>query len=143
MGKHREIDSAEVGNSRPSTRGSRLAFALALTALLLGTFVSFGGLAYAATQTRDAVHTIKKVTGGQKVVVHNSSATAQYNNKNGQPGKKQVFTPPSGHSPGSGGANTPQGTLPFTGLSLGGTALASGLLLLLGIMLRRRERRPT
>jgi len=35
------------------------------------------------------------------------------------------------------------GTLPFTGLSLGATALVSGLLLLVGIMLRRRERRSS
>jgi hypothetical protein len=139
MGKHREIDSEKTASSGRSTRGSRLAFALALTALLLGIFVSFGGLAYAATQTRDAVHTIKKVAGGQSVVVHNSSASGQY--KNGQPGNKQVLTPPSGNSPSSGGVNTQGGTLPFTGLSLGGTALASGLLLLVGIVLRRRERR--
>jgi hypothetical protein len=57
MGRHREIDSAEVGNSRPSTRGSRLAFALALTALLLGTFVSFGTRPRQAMSSKfDAFH---------------------------------------------------------------------------------------
>ena len=143
MRKRREIGNGDVGSAdgagsagRP-IRGSRLAFALALTALMVGTFVSFGGLSYAGTATANAVHTIKKVTTGHKVVVHNSSASDQYQ----KPKHKQKFPPPKGTSQGSTGTPLQEGTLPFTGLSLAGTALASGLLLLLGIMLRRRERR--
>jgi hypothetical protein len=135
MGKHRERDEGVTAG--PSTRGSRLAFALALTALMLGTFISFGGLSYAATQTKNAAHTIKKVAAGQKVVVHNSSATDQYSKPKSK--QKQVFTPPKKSGPGSTGT-AQGGTLPFTGLSLAGTALVSGLLMLVGIALRRRER---
>jgi hypothetical protein len=154
MGKDRAAGS-DTGGSSPAednavlsaggkSRGSRVAFALALSALMLGTFVSFGGLSYAATQTMNAVHTVKNVAAGRKVVVHHSSAADQYHKS--KPGEKQTFTPPSGSSPsesssGSTGPIEAQGTLPFTGLSLVGTALASGLLLLLGIVLRRRERR--
>ena len=138
MGKHREVES-EAGSADRSNRASRLAFACALTALMLGTFVSFGGLSYAGTATSSAAHTLKKVTTGHKVVVQHSSASDQY----GKPKQKQIFTPPSGPSPGSTGQVLQQGTLPFTGLSLAGTALISGLLLLLGIALRRRERRSS
>jgi hypothetical protein len=106
---------------------------------MLGTFVSFGGLSYAATQTKNAVHTLTKVAAAKKVVIHQSSAADQYDKKS--PGQKQTFTPPSGSSPGSAGPVEQAGTLPFTGLSLGATALVSGLLLLVGIVLRRRERR--
>jgi hypothetical protein len=160
MGKHREIKDQGSASRGRSGRGSRLAFALALTALLLGAFVSFGGLAYAATQTRDAVHTITKVTTGHRVVVRDSSAADQYNHKKPKSCKDrgltavgsahakkcpQVFTPPAGQpaSSGSGTTVSQTGTLPFTGLSLAGTALVSGLLLLLGIVLRRRERRSS
>jgi hypothetical protein len=154
MGKDRAAGSNTRGNKPAednavvsaggTSRGSRVAFALALSALLLGTFVSFGGLTYAATQTKNAVHTAKNVAAGRKVVVHHSSAADQYHKS--KPGERQTFTPPSGpsaggSSPGSSGPIEAQGTLPFTGLSLAGTALASGLLLLLGIVLRRRERR--
>jgi hypothetical protein len=150
MGKDRGAAGSTGGNVRNgavsagrTSRGSRFAFALALTALMFGTFVSFGGLGYAATQTKNAVRTIKDVAAGQKVVVHHSSATDQYH-KNTKPGQKQVLTPPStpasGSTPNSTGT-LQAGTLPFTGLSLAGTALVSGLLLLLGIVLRRRERR--
>jgi hypothetical protein len=141
----RPAEDTGVVSAGGTSRGSRVAFALALTTLMLGTFVSFGGLTYAATQTKNAVHTVKDVATGQKVVVRHSSAADQYH-KSSKPGEKQTFTPPSGSSPsgsspGSNGPIEAQGTLPFTGLSLAGTALASGLLLLLGIVLRRRERR--
>ena len=154
MGKDHAAGS-NTGGGRPAgdnavvsaggtSRGSRVAFALALTALMLGTFVSFGGLTYAATQTKNAAHTVKNVASGRKFVVHHSSAADQY--QKSKPGEKQTFTPPSGPSaagspPGSSGPIEAQGTLPFTGLSLAGTALASGLLLLVGIVLRRRKRR--
>jgi hypothetical protein len=137
MGRNREGD---VSTRRPR-RGSRFAFSAALTVLMLGTFVSFGGLSYAASQSRNAVHSLTRVAAAQKVVVRDSSAADQYHQKT-NPQQKQVFTPPSGPSAGSTGA-TPDGTLPFTGISLAGTALLSGLLLLAGIVLRLRERRSS
>jgi hypothetical protein len=147
MGKDRVAGSNTVVNAGQKTRGSRIAFALALTALMLGTFVSFGGLTYAAIQTKNAVHTIKHVAAGQKVVVHHSAAADQYHKtkpaEEQKPSQKQTFTPPAGSSPSSSGVAEQQGTLPFTGLSLAGTALISGLLLLLGIVLRRREHRSS
>jgi hypothetical protein len=144
-GKGRDIES-EAGKNRAtggSTRGSRIAFALALTALMVGTFVSFGALSYAGTASKSAIHTIKAVATGHKVVVRHSSAGAQYPPKPPKPRTHhQKFTPPNdGTPPGSTGTVVQQGTLPFTGLSLVGTALVSGLLLLLGFALRRRERR--
>jgi cytoskeletal protein RodZ len=151
MDKHRKTVSdpadggpAADGDARSERRrlGSRFAFSLALTALMLGTFLSFGGFSYAATQTRDAVHTLTKVAAAKRVVVHQSSAADQYH-KNTHPGQTQEFTPPSGSSPGSTGTTLQAGTLPFTGLSLAATALVSGLLLLAGIVLRRRERRSS
>jgi hypothetical protein len=138
-------DGPAVGNKGVSPerarRGSRFAFSAALTVLMLGTFVSFGGLSYAASQSKSAVHTLAKVATAKKVVIHDSSAADQYHKKN--PGQEQTFTPPSGSSPNSTGPVQQAGTLPFTGLSLGATALVSGLLLLVGIMLRRRERRSS
>lgn len=139
--RRRGVANGDMSTGRPS-RGSRFAFSAALTVLMLGTFVSFGGLSYAASQSRNAVHTLTKVAAAQKVVVRNSSAAGQYHKKT-NPGQKQVFTPPSGPSPGSTGTTSQGGTLPYTGLSLGATALLSGFLLLVGIMLRRRERRSS
>jgi hypothetical protein len=144
MGKNRETGSntvdvnGDVSPQRPR-RGSRIAFSLALTALMLGTFVSFGGFGYAATQARNSLHTLTKVAAARKVVVHHSSAADQYNKKT-KPGKKQIFQPPKKNTTGT---PVQAGTLPFTGLSLAGTALLSGLLLLVGIVLRRRERRSS
>jgi hypothetical protein len=108
---------------------------------MLGTFFSFGGLSYAVTGTANTVNTVKKVATGRKLVIHHSSASDQYKPAP-KPKKRQVFTPPPIPAA-QGPASTPlqSGTLPFTGLSLAGTAIASGLLLLLGIMLRRREGR--
>jgi len=137
MARNREGDVS----TRRTRRGSRFAFSAALTVLMLGTFASFGGLSYAASQSRNAVHSLTKVAASQKVVVRDSSAADEYHKKT-NPGQQQVFTPPSGPSSGSTGT-TPDGTLPFTGLSLAATALLSGLLLLVGIMLRLRERRSS
>jgi hypothetical protein len=151
MKKRREFEAeGDVGSSAEgsgaesvgrSVRGSRLAFALALTALMLGTFISFGGLSYAANATASAVHTLKQVSTGHKVVVQHSSASDQYAPPKQK--QKQKFTPPAASKSGSTGQTGQAGTLPFTGLSLGGTALVSGVLLLLGILLRRRERRSS
>jgi hypothetical protein len=132
--------SGDVSPQR-ARRASRFAFSAAFTALILGTFISFGGLGYAASQSKSAVHSLARVASAQKVVVHNSSAADEYHKQN--PGQEQTFTPPSGSSPSVTGTVQQAGTLPFTGLSLGATALVSGLLLLVGITLRRRERRSS
>jgi hypothetical protein len=147
MRKNRDsVESGSgVGNGNvsptPSRLGSRVAFSLALTALMLGTLVSFGGLSYAATQSKHAFHSLTRVASAHKVVVHQSSAADQYHKTT--PGQKQVFTPPAGSSPAAGTSPVQAGTLPFTGLSLAATAVLSGLFLLVGIVLRRRERRST
>jgi hypothetical protein len=133
------VASGRDGSPRQSIRGSQLAFAAALTAAMLGTFFSFGGLGYAVTGTVNATHTLKKVATKQKVVVQRSSASDQYAKQKSK--QKHVFTPPK-RPPSKGKFVTKPnqlGSLPFTGLSLGSTAVASGLLLLLGIMLRRRQ----
>jgi len=134
-------DKGDMSPRRPK-RGSRFAFSSALTVLMLGTFISFGGIGYAASQSKHAVHTLTKVAAAKKVVVRDSSAADEYHKKS-SPGQKQIFTPPSGPSPSSTGTVQQAGTLPFTGLSLAATALISGLLLLAGIVLRRRERRSS
>lgn len=148
-GKESPASKARVG------RGSRLAFAGATSVVMIGVFISFGGLSYAASQSASAVQVLKKVTSAQKVVVHHSSADDQYPTQTDSllppkqtpppSGSSSQTPPPSGPSSGTSPATTTHvaqaSTLPFTGLSLVGTALVSALLLALGIVLRRRERR--
>jgi hypothetical protein len=132
----------------PRRAWSRVAFAAALSVFILGSFASFGGLSYAAsgaTHTYDAVKQVvvqKKLT----VKVHTSSAADQY------PSTPTTPTPPhqvaGAHivkakpKPAAGPQVAPASTLPFTGLSLAGTLVASLLLIAGGMLLRRRERRP-
>jgi hypothetical protein len=114
---------------------SRLAFAAAFTTLLLGTFASFGGLGYAGSGATQAVNTLKTLSSKHKLVVHKSSASAQYPPTPGAPAQ--------GAQPAAqtqvAGAQAAK-TLPFTGISLLGTVLASIALIALGLVLRRRER---
>ena len=117
----RVLNAPRPASGRPH-RGSRVAFALALSVLMLGTFASFGGAGYAAT------------TASEK----QTAAGVQY-------GEESV---PSTTTPSTtvkvAGASTsaqPKDTLPFTGYGLGGTALVGSLLLALGVFLRRREAR--
>ena len=132
---------ATSGAKRQANRGSRLAFGAAVTVFMVGTFASFGGLGYAATNAEGKAAAPAKVEGSQ------SAAAAQYEEED-VPSvvEKSRLTPPT--SPPTvavaGQAAGPQpatGTLPFTGLGLGATAALGSLLLALGIMLRRREAR--
>ena len=131
---------ATEGMKGRRAHGSRLAFAAAVTVAMVGTFVSLGGASYAGSEGSSAVHAITKVVTAQKVVVHNSSASDQYHKKPLLPPKQ---TPPSNTGPGNATQGKPSGALPFTGFSLLGTAIASALLLALGVYLRRRARRAS
>jgi type VI protein secretion system component VasF len=118
---------------------SRLAFAAAVTVFILGTFASFGGLSYAASGAVGALHAVKQVKSGHlSFSVHKSSAAAQY----GQPKPKTHKQAPKTGTAGVQGTLGVRtgGTLPFTGLSLGATALLSLALIGVGLLLRRRER---
>jgi hypothetical protein len=127
--------------SRTRTARSRLAFAGAVSVFILGTFASFGGLSYAASGAAGTYRTVKHVAVKHSLIVsvHKSSAAAQYAPKP----KPHKTTPPAGNVAGTqaGIAGVSSGgTLPFTGLSLLATFLVSLALIVVGIMLRRRER---
>jgi hypothetical protein len=133
--------------SRPVHRGSRAAFALALTVFMVGSFASFGGVGYATAGAQDAVQSVTRIVTPAKSELQaretKSSAQDQYGN--------QTFTPPAAKTKPSvqikvASASASQvaaesGELPFTGLGLGATALLGLTLLGFGAMLRRRENR--
>ena len=132
------------------TRGrrpwSRLAFAAAVSVFILGSFASFGGLSYAAPGVGGTVAAVKQVVALHplKVTVHKSSAMSQYPAPPTKP--KNTFKPPAPPKPKAAAATkTPPvasgQTLPFTGMSLLGTLVASVFLVSVGLVLRRRERR--
>jgi hypothetical protein len=129
--------SARVGGPRAVSLWPKVAYATSIAVMVVGTFASFGGLSYAASGSTKVVDAVAKVAASHKVVVK-SSASNQY--KHAAP--KAPLTPPPAAVPptqsGALGAKT-AGTLPFTGLSLLGTALLSFALLLTGFFLRRRE----
>ena len=106
--------------------------------MVFGTFASFGGLTYAASGSTNVADAVAKVAASHKVVVK-SSASSQY--AKAKP-KGPLKPPPTSVQPMAtktlGGTTT--GTLPFTGLSLLGTALLSFGLMLTGFLLRRRGR---
>ena len=118
-----------------SYRGSRLAFGAAVTVFMLGTFASFGGLGYAATNQQAAAAKSQSAAGAQydeeKVPSGQSSVTP--------PTLTPPKSPPTVSVAGESTAPTSTGTLPFTGLGLGATALLGSMLLVLGVFLRRRE----
>jgi hypothetical protein len=128
-----------VGESRPGRprSSSRLAFALALTTFVVGSFASFGGLGYAASGATSAVDVVKKAVKVQKQqsVKKNSAAQQQY------PGAPT--TPPQGAAQAAGaqGAAGAQANLPFTGISLLVTAVLGLALLTSGLALRRAEKK--
>jgi hypothetical protein len=101
-----------MGDKISKTNSSGLAFAAAFLVLVVGLFVALGGTAYA-------------------------QADDQYDDDEAA----NVFTPPTGDVSGvdtSGGLGAE--TLPFSGLSLLGTALIGVALVATGILLRRREK---
>lgn len=138
--------SERVLAQRPRTRTgwSRVAFAGAVSTFILGTFASFGGLGYAASGAAGTYHAVKQIAVEHTLIVsvHKSSAAAQYGPKP-KPHKKRQ-PPPSGNVAGvqTGIAGVSSGgTLPFTGLSLLATLILSVGLIVVGVALRRRERR--
>ncbi len=132
-----------AASTRPRLPWSRVAFALAASVLVIGSFASFGGLSYAATGVSGTYVAVKHVvvTHKLKAVVPESSASNQYKPPHpphpphpkhpSHPPKAAPFKPPVVSAPGQ--------TLPFTGLSLLGTVLASLALIGVGVLLRRRE----
>jgi hypothetical protein len=126
---------------------SGMAFAAAVSTLILGMFASFGGLSYAASGADGAYHAAKQVAVKHtlKVSVHKSSAAAQYA-PTPKPHKKHKKSHPvagvkasTGVAGASAGVSTGK-TLPFTGLSLLTTLILSLALIVVGVALRRRER---
>jgi hypothetical protein len=129
------LASRPTGTVRP---WSRVAFAGAVAALMLGTFASFGGIGYAASGAGHTYKTVKTLVVNQRITVHNSAASAQY-----KPPPAPINTGSvAGNSTQSGGveAASAAGTLPFTGFSLLATVLVSLGLIATGLLLRRRER---
>lgn len=158
--------SERIGSNGRRARlhtASRLSFAGALTVLMLGTLASFGGLSYAASGTKQAVIAVKQVVAPLRPqAAGNTAARDQYEPKkvtichNGRtitisrsalPAHLRhgdTVGPCAGNTAGTGAGRTQGGTqgaggtLPFTGISLGATVLASLLLMTLGFALRRR-----
>ncbi len=100
------------------TSSTRLAFAAAFVVLVVALYVALGGTAYAQV----------------------SPADDEYDDQTEQ--VVDVFTPPIANEP---GLDTESGviaeTLPFSGLSLLGTALLGAALVATGLLLRRREKK--
>jgi hypothetical protein len=136
--------SERVLAQRSETRAgrSRLAFAGAVSVFILGTFASFGGLSYAASGAAGTYHAVKQVAVKHSLIVSvpKSSASAQYAPK---PKPHKKTQPPAAKVAGAqvGVAGVSSGTLPFTGLSLLATFVLSLALIVVGVALRRRERK--
>jgi hypothetical protein len=134
---------------RGAVPSSRLVFVTALCVLALGVFASFGGVSYAAHGIGHGVASVKAAVTGPRVV-HHSPATDQYH------------TPPPIEIPGGGGVSgaggggggvsgaggggagaqpAAMGNLPFTGFPVIFTSAIGFGLILIGLMLRRREQR--
>ncbi len=123
--------------------GSRFAFAAALAVLVVGTFLSFGGAAYAASgQTAGAQNPATPVSTSAAADEYGEDAVAQVQTPPTTP-KSSKTTPKTSKVEGATASSPPakSGSLPFTGVGLGTTALVSLLLVSLGVYLRRRESR--
>lgn len=131
----------EARSARQHRRWSKAAFAGAVTVFMLGTFASFGGLSYAASSARDTAEAVKSLlTASAPTVRSNSAAADQYEEEEAV--EEVTAVQPTPPAPGA-IAPAEAAELPFTGLSLLTTVLIGGTLLLLGILLRRREIRKT
>lgn len=126
--------SKSVAASRAPRRKSRVAFALALTTFVLGTFASFGGVGYAASGAASAVKVVKKA------VVHpDSAAQVQYGPQ--ETPQSNTAGEQNQLAGGAAGEVASASQLPFTGISLGITVALGLALLATGLILRRAERR--
>jgi len=122
---------------------SRLAFAGAMSTLILGVFASLGGFAYTASSATTTYHAVKKIVLKQKVAVtvHKSSASDQYGPTPAPPKSAPRSVTHRANTARTGvAAVSSSGTLPFTGFSLLATVVVSCMLIGLGLVLRRRER---
>ena len=138
----RNRGDADNGRESRAFAWSRLSFAAAVVVMIVGTFASFGGRSYAASDGTHAAHALAKVTTAHKIVVAHSAAAGQY------PKEKQApFKPPAQQvsAPGQGTTlgGTQASTLPFTGISLLATVLLSVALLGTGLLLRRAGRKAS
>ncbi len=119
---------------------SRVAFAGAVSTLILGMFASVGGLEYTAFGATATYRVAKQIAVKHKLVVSvHSSAADQY-----KPPVTKIAAKHKTHKKGPSVAVATAGaskTLPFTGLSLLTTVAVSLGLILVGLALRRRERR--
>jgi hypothetical protein len=129
---------------RPRAIGSRLAFAAAISVLLVGVTLSFGALSYAKSSAATTYHVVKQAVVKHKVTLSvHSSASDQYSppTSTGVAGKNVSRgggeAPPAGQAL----AATGTGTLPFTGVSLVTAVVVAVALMALGFGLRRREQR--
>ena len=131
--------SLRPSRPRGAVPSSRLVFVTALCVLLLGVFASFGGVSYAAHGISHSVGSVKSAVSGPSVV-HRSPANDQYHTP-------PPVTPPAGggvSGAGGGGAGAQpaaMGNLPFTGFPIIFTSGIGFGLILIGLMLRRREQR--
>src|SRR4051812_12096315 len=100
---------------RRPRRASRVAFALALTTFMVGSFASFGGLSYAASGAASGARAVRHgVASSGPRSLQSSSAAAQY----GPPPAPSTPSSGAAGAAGAGGAAGVQTNLPFTGMSL-------------------------
>jgi hypothetical protein len=129
---------AETTPRRPRS-ASRVAFALALTTFILGTFASFGGVGYAASGAASAVKVVKNAVAEKPRVLSQSSAQAQYGPQEQPAGGEAGQEEEAGAAPAAEVAAAE--SLPFTGISLAVTVALGLALLAAGLILRRAESR--
>jgi hypothetical protein len=117
-------------------RASSLAFALALTTFVIGTFASFGGIGYAASGATSAVNVVKKAVADHPRTLSNRSTSAQqqYTEEEAPTQEQQVAAQETAQVAGA-------QNLPFTGISLAVTVALGLALLAAGLILRRAEAR--
>lgn len=128
-----------------NVRGSRIAFAAAYVALVVGLFVALGGVAYAQSLPSAATDQYGDEGKVTEVPVDESQPPVAGGDEGEVPeaGVDESQPAVAGVTV-SETASEPQvvesQALPVTGLSLLGTAVIGGALVALGIALRRRER---
>jgi hypothetical protein len=133
--------SLRQSRQRGAVPSSRLVFVTALCVMVFGVFASFGGVSYAAHGISHGVASVKAAVTGPRVV-HHSPATDQYHTP------PPVGPPAGGGVSGAGGGSAGGGTepaamgnLPFTGFPVIFTSAIGFGLILIGLILRRREQR--